>query len=87
MYCRDEDLKGRLFLHSVKILRQGHLAVEFQPQANIYGMFVKRRSGSMSSVTSHDHLQLTFDLDLTQSEESYDNPKQMWSFVSQSAVS
>ena len=41
----------------------------------------------MSSVTSHDHLQLTFDLDLTQSEESYDNPKQMWSFVSQSAVS
>ena len=80
-------MSGRLFLHSVKIQPKGHLAVEFQTRTKFYGMFVMEKEGSRSTVTSHDHLQLTFDLKLTQSEKTFDNPKQMWEFVSDSAVS
>lgn len=81
------ELSGRLFLHSVKIKPEGHLEVEFQTQTNFYGMFAISKGTSQSTVTSHDHLQLTFDLKLTQTEQTFDNPKQMWQFISDSSVS
>ncbi|KAF6028615.1 FREM2 [Bugula neritina] len=81
------DVSGTLFLHSVKIQTNGHLVVEFQTQPNFYGQFIMEEKVAQSSVTSHDHLQLTFQLQLIQSENTFDNPKQTWQFVSDSAVS
>lgn len=61
--------------------------VEFQSQTNFYGKFVYKNGRLVSTAKSNQFPELNFRLELVQSEQSFDNPKQLWRFVSDSAVS
>ena len=61
--------------------------MELQSQTNFYGKFLYKDGRHVSSVSSNEFPDLDFRLELVQSEQSFDNPKQLWRFVSDSAVS
>lgn len=81
------DLSGRLYLQSMKIQGRGNLLVKFQTQTNFYGKFLLKDGNSESSISSADRSQLGLSLELLNSEQTFSNPKQIWQFVSDSAVS
>jgi len=71
----------------MSIQSHGHLSVQFQTQTDFYGMFVRTDGRRDSLVQSNDLSHVNFDLRLLQTEESFDNPTQLWQFNSDAAVS
>ncbi|XP_042229585.1 FRAS1-related extracellular matrix protein 2-like [Homarus americanus] len=82
------DLQGTLYPTSMKVRRDGRLLVTFRTQARFHGTFVEhhRASDSHSQVTSADHPNLTFTLDLIRSQPTYTQPEQHWQVISDYAV-
>lgn len=84
----DAELKGLLYLTSMKIRDDGRLVVSFRTEAKFRGLFVKdhQESDFVATVVSPSHPQLQLTLTLEESEQSYNDPRQKWSFVSDYAV-
>uniref|UniRef100_A0A8C5P024 Fras1 related extracellular matrix protein 2 n=1 Tax=Jaculus jaculus TaxID=51337 RepID=A0A8C5P024_JACJA len=85
----EAELQGSLYPTSMRIGEEGRLAVNFKTEAQFHGLFVLSHPASFTSsvITSADHPGLTFSLRLIRSEQTYNQPVQQWSFVSDFAVS
>ena len=84
----DADLRGLLYLTSMRIRDDGRLVVSFRTEAKFRGLFVTnhQESDSVAIVISPSHPELALTLILVKKAETYNNPKQEWSFVSNYAV-
>ncbi|XP_014777556.1 extracellular matrix protein 3 [Octopus bimaculoides] len=76
--------KGVLYPSSMTILNDGKLRVDFKSKALFHGLFVTSHLDSdiESMVVSISHPDLTFTLELLQSEQTYQEPVQTWRFTS-----
>ncbi|KAM4706610.1 FRAS1-related extracellular matrix protein 3 [Discoglossus pictus] len=84
----ESELQGSLYPTSMRINEEGRLVVNFKTEIRFRGQFVMSHPGtSLSSmVMSVDHPELTFSLSLLRSEQSFNQPVQQWSFISDFAV-
>ncbi|CBY08706.1 unnamed protein product [Oikopleura dioica] len=84
----ESSLPGTFYPTSMKIQPDGRLVVRFKTVAQFTGMFVLEHPGSAaeSTVTSVQHPELTFTLNLIRSDKSFSTPEQQWSFVSNYAI-
>ncbi|XP_063592576.1 FRAS1-related extracellular matrix protein 2-like [Penaeus indicus] len=82
------ELDGHLYPTAMRIREDGRLVVSFRTEARFRGIFVKTHQAvtQRSSVTSEEHPDLTFTLDLLRSQPTYAQPEQQWQFVSDFAV-
>ncbi|XP_075892924.1 FRAS1-related extracellular matrix protein 2-like [Nelusetta ayraudi] len=84
----EADLQGALYPTSMRINSQGRLVVNFRTEARFRGLFVFAHSASplTSMVMCPDHPGLTFNLSLVRTTPTYNQPIQLWTFVSDFAV-
>lgn len=93
----ESSLPGTFYPTSMKIQPDGRLVVRFKTVAQFTGMFVLEHPGSEddpdvgytaaeSTVTSVQHPELSFTLNLIRSDKSFSTPEQQWSFVSNYAI-
>nr|XP_045612860.1 FRAS1-related extracellular matrix protein 2-like isoform X2 [Procambarus clarkii] len=84
----ESELAGVLYPTSMRLRPDGRLVVTCRTQPRFRGIFVEKHKASehISSVTSDDHPDLTFSLDLLRSQPTYAHPEQHWQFVSNFAV-
>lgn len=80
---------GYLYPTSMRIHDDGRLVVSFRTEARFRGQFVASHPSTTveSMVVSPDHPDLTFNLELTRSDPTFEQPNQEWSFVSDLSVS
>ncbi|KAG8134574.1 hypothetical protein E2320_007682, partial [Naja naja] len=85
----EAELQGSLYPTSMQINDEGRLVVHFRTEIRFRGQFIISHPGtSLSSVVmSSDHPGLTFTLNLSQSEQTFNQPMQQWKFLSDFAVS
>uniref|UniRef100_A0A8C6XPC6 FRAS1 related extracellular matrix 3 n=1 Tax=Naja naja TaxID=35670 RepID=A0A8C6XPC6_NAJNA len=87
----EAELQGSLYPTSMQINDEGRLVVHFRTEIRFRGQFIISHPGkastSLSSVVmSSDHPGLTFTLNLSQSEQTFNQPMQQWKFLSDFAV-
>lgn len=84
----ESELAGVLYPTSMKLAQDGRLVVTCRTQPRFLGVFLEEHTASdfRSSVTSDDHPDLTFTLQLLTSQPTYTHPEQHWQFVSDLAV-
>ncbi|XP_037791422.1 FRAS1-related extracellular matrix protein 2-like [Penaeus monodon] len=82
------ELDGHLYPTAMRIREDGRLVVSFRTEARFRGIFVETHQAvtQRSSVTSEEHPDLTFTLELLRSQPTYAQPEQQWQFVSDFAV-
>ncbi|XP_039606137.1 FRAS1-related extracellular matrix protein 3 [Polypterus senegalus] len=84
----ESELQGAMYPTSMRINEEGRLVVNFKTEVRFRGQFVMSHPGTSltSMVMSADHPGLTFTLSLTRTEPTFNQPVQLWSFVSDFAV-
>ncbi|XP_074649930.1 FRAS1-related extracellular matrix protein 2-like [Tubulanus polymorphus] len=82
------DLQGHLYPTSMRIRKDNRLVVTFRTVARFRGQFVlsHSRTSMMSVVTCADHPDMTFTLELLQSDSTFVQAEQTWRFTSDYAV-
>ncbi|XP_013413797.1 FRAS1-related extracellular matrix protein 2-like [Lingula anatina] len=82
------ELQGFLYPTSMRIRKDGRLAVNFRTEARFRGQYVLSHPGTSltSMVMSAVNPDLTFTLELLRSEPTFEQPEQTWEFVSDYAV-
>lgn len=73
----------------MRINEDGKLVVNFRTESRFRGLFVNDHSKTdlKSMVMSANHPELELSLKLVRSENTYNEPEQKWSFISDYAVS
>ncbi|XP_013926262.1 PREDICTED: FRAS1-related extracellular matrix protein 2-like [Thamnophis sirtalis] len=84
----EAELQGSLYPTSMQINDEGRLVVHFRTEIRFRGQFIISHPGTSltSMVMSSDHPGLTFILNLSQSEQTFNQPMQQWKFLSDFAV-
>ncbi|XP_043918185.1 FRAS1-related extracellular matrix protein 3 [Protopterus annectens] len=84
----ESELQGSLYPTSMRINDEGRLVVNFKTEVRFRGQFVMSHPGTTlsSMVMSADHPGLTFTLTLARSEPTFNQPVQLWNFISDFAV-
>ncbi|KAK6168396.1 hypothetical protein SNE40_020939 [Patella caerulea] len=83
----NEGLQGYLFPTSMRIGDDNKLTVTFRTEARFRGQFVLDHPGTnMKSMVMSDRPELSFTLDLIRTEPTYEQPEQLWQFVSDASV-
>ncbi|XP_071087584.1 FRAS1-related extracellular matrix protein 2-like [Haliotis cracherodii] len=84
----ESGLQGYLYPTTMRIRDDDRLSVTFRTEARFRGQFVlgHKETKLESMVTSPDHPSLTFTLKLIRSEPTFEQPEQLWEFVSDYAV-
>ncbi|XP_026524411.1 FRAS1-related extracellular matrix protein 3 [Notechis scutatus] len=84
----EAELQGSLYPTSMQINDEGRLVVHFRTEIRFRGQFIISHPGTSlaSMVMSSDHPGLTFTLNLSQSEQTFNQPMQQWKFLSDFAV-
>ena len=72
----------------MRIREDGRLVVNFRTKARFRGLFVAEHPGTSAKamVMSSSHSELTMTLSLVRSADTYNNPEQKWTFVSDYAI-
>ncbi|XP_053399449.1 FRAS1-related extracellular matrix protein 2-like isoform X2 [Mercenaria mercenaria] len=84
----DTDIQAHLYPTSMRIQDDGKLVVGFRTVANFRGQFILHKTGTntYSSVELPRQPDLGLTLNLIHSVSTYDQPEQLWEFVSNKAL-
>ncbi|XP_060554877.1 FRAS1-related extracellular matrix protein 2-like isoform X2 [Ruditapes philippinarum] len=84
----ETDIEAHLYPTSMRIKDDGKLVVGFKTVANFRGQFILFQSGAdmSSSVKLPGQPDIALTLRLVRSDSTYDQPEQLWEFVSSKAI-